>query len=78
MKKILLAFICSYVIGLLMFTVTNKMLWHSHVTRICEWNGPVRGLDHGAWTHRDKGLTKDKTKEQKAERCTELGFRPKF
>ena len=76
MKKLFIAFVCSYMIGLLLFTVSNQLIWHSHVTSICGWNGPKRDLS--GWTHRDPGLSKDKTKAQKEARCTELGFRPKF
>ena len=78
-RHLLIAFLCSYALGLLMFSITNQLIWHSHVSHVCEWNGPrSRGLDRGAWTHRDEGLSKNKSKAEKAARCKELGFRPKF
>ena len=78
MKKLLLVVLISCCTGITLRAVIEKAMWHSHVSHVCEWNGPSRGLDRGAWTHRDPGLTKDKTKEQKEKRCKELGFRPKF
>lgn len=69
---------CATTGAIVFYKVAEKAAWHSHVTKVCAWEGPVRGLDRGAWTHRDIGLGRDKTKEEKAKRCQELGFRPHF
>jgi len=69
---------CATIGAIVMFKIADKVAWHSHVNKVCAWEGPVRGLDRGAWTHRDQGLNKDKNKAEKAERCKELGFRPHF
>lgn len=76
MKKIFLMFVLSYCVGLTLRAVVAKARWHSHVVKICSWNGPKRNLHK--WTHLDEGLGKNKTRIEKAQRCKELGFRPKF